>query len=253
MATTRSLPRPLDASTPLHFQIRNIVRAGIESLEHAPGSRLPPERTMAEMYGVSRVTVRQALEALSREGLVRRGRGRSGGTFVQEPEREARPPKVAGSFGALYSSRQIRRIEVVAFERRSSSADISAALRLPAGSTVRYIERLLIAPAGPLVHTRNFLPLSIGDRLRRRDLQTMMLNEALVERYRVKVGEARDEIEAVSADSVVARLLDVEPGRALVRVRRTLLAPDDTPVALSLMLIAAHRYQLVIRHPGRRE
>ena len=65
----RSLPERLDGATPLHFQLRNIVRAGIESLEHPPGTRLPPERTLAEMYGVSRVTVRQALEVLSREGL----------------------------------------------------------------------------------------------------------------------------------------------------------------------------------------
>ena len=238
-----------DQAAPLHLQVRNLVRSAIESIEHPPGSRLPPERRLAEIYGVSRITIRQALDALAREGLVRRGRGRTGGTFVQEPP--VAGPKLAGSFGMLYSSKQIERADLLAFERRSSNVEVAAALRLPPGSEVRYIERLFIAPRGrPLAHVRNFLPLSVGERLRRREMETMMLHEALVTRHRVEVLEARDEIEAVLADSVAARLLDVELGRALVRVRRILVGPGGAALALSVMLIATHRYQLLIRHPA---
>ncbi|MBI2205072.1 MAG: GntR family transcriptional regulator [Candidatus Rokubacteria bacterium] len=242
-----------DDATPLHLQLRNLVRSSIEAIEHSPGSRLPPERTLAEMYGVSRITVRQALDALAREGLVRRGRGRGGGTFVQDHDGTAGRPKVAGSFGALYSSRQIERVDILTFARRASSGEVSTALGLAPGSEVRYIERLFIAPRGPLAHVRSFLPPPIGDRLRRSELRTMMLHEALVRRHRVKISEARDEIEAALADSVAARLLDVELGRALVRVRRVLVGRGDKPIALSLMVIATHRYQLVIRHPASRE
>jgi GntR family transcriptional regulator len=247
---TASAPQ-FDLAAPLHLQIRNLVRASIESIEHPPGSRLPPERRLAEIYGVSRITIRQALDALAREGLLRRGRGRAGGTFVQDQPPVAGPPKLAGSFGMLYSSKQIERADLLVFEQRSSNAEVAAALHLAPGSDVRYIERLFIAPPGrPLAHVRNFLPLSVGARLRRREMQTMMLHEALVTRHRVKVLEARDEIEATLADSVAARLLDVELGRALVRVRRVLVGPGAEPLALSLMLIATHRYQLVIRHPA---
>jgi GntR family transcriptional regulator len=241
----------LDAATPLHFQIRSLVRSSIESLEHAPGGRLPPERALAEMYGVSRITVRQALEALAREGLVRRSRGR-GGTFVADGRRDGGVRKIAGSFGMLFSSRQIERIEILAFERRAASGEVSAALALPPGTHIRYVERLMIAAAGPLVHVRNFLLRPIGDRLRRRELQTAMLNETLL-RHRVKIVEARDEIEATLADSVAARLLDVELGRPLVRVRRLLVGPGQEALCLSLMLVATHRYQLLIRHPARVE
>ena len=241
----------LDESAPRHLQIRNLVRASIESIERPPGSRLPPERRLAEIYGVSRITIRQALEALAREGLLRRGRGRGGGTFVQDQPSRPGTPKLAGSFAMLYSSKQIERADLLVFERRSSNGEVAAALDLPPGSEVRYIERLFIAPRGrPLAHVRNFLPLSVGARLRRREMETMMLHEALVTRHRVKVLEARDEIEATLADSVAARLLDVELGRALVRVRRILVGPGAEPLALSVMLIATHRYQLLIRHPA---
>jgi len=242
-----------DDATPLHVQIRSLVRSSIESMEHPPGTRLPPERTLAEMYGVSRITVRQALDALAREGLVRRGRGRAGGTFVQEQHGTADRPKVVGSFGALYSSREIERVDVLAFARRAASGDVSAALAIAPGTEVRYVERVFVAPRGPLAHVRSFVLLPAGDRLQRAELRSMMLHETLLRRHRLKILEARDEIEAALADSVAARLLDVELGRALVRVRRTLVGPRDRPLALSLMLIATHRYQLVIRHPAPRE
>jgi len=64
--------------TPLYFRLKTLLNRGIESLAHPPGSRLPSERRLAEIYGVSRVTVRQALDSMRREGAVRRAR-RPGG------------------------------------------------------------------------------------------------------------------------------------------------------------------------------
>jgi GntR family transcriptional regulator len=58
--------------TPLYFTLRNVLVSRIRSLEFPPGSRLPAERQLAETYGVSRITVRQALQGLTRDGLVRR-------------------------------------------------------------------------------------------------------------------------------------------------------------------------------------
>ena len=88
--------------TPLYFTLKNVLVSRIRSLEFPPGSRLPAERQLAEGYGVSRITVRQALQALTRDGLVRRERGRQGGTFVCESrEHDVRP---SGSFESLFSS-----------------------------------------------------------------------------------------------------------------------------------------------------
>src|SRR3954468_6829323 len=72
-------------SKPLHVTIAEQIAAAIASGELAPGARLPPERHLAESLGVSRMTVRQALGDLERDGLLRRVVGRAGGTFVSEP------------------------------------------------------------------------------------------------------------------------------------------------------------------------
>src|SRR4051794_34419592 len=72
-------------SKPLHVTIAEQLAAAIASGALAPGDRLPPERHLAESLGVSRMTVRQALGDLERDGLLRRVVGRAGGTFVSGP------------------------------------------------------------------------------------------------------------------------------------------------------------------------
>ena len=75
---------------PLHVAIAEQLTAAIAAGTLPPGTRLPPERELAESLGVSRMTVRQALGDLERDGLLRRVVGRAGGTFVREPEQAGR-------------------------------------------------------------------------------------------------------------------------------------------------------------------
>jgi len=231
--------------TPLYFRLKNVLLSGIESLAYAPGGRLPAERDLASLYGVSRTTVRQTLDLMAREGLVRRARGRRGGTFVRElADPGPRPP---GSFESLFSPGHIRRIDLLACERRPGNAEICSALHVPPGSVVHYVERRLIGPDGPIAHDRAFLPAAVGSRLRHSDLRRRLLHELLVARHGIKTAEVRHEIEARLADSVSAHLLATGVGRPLLLVRRTLLAPGDEPVYFSTILIATDRYTVRLR------
>ena len=64
------------------------IEQAIADGDLAPGDRLPPERALAEEHGVSRMTVRQALQSLESRGLLRRAIGRNGGSFVARPKVE---------------------------------------------------------------------------------------------------------------------------------------------------------------------
>jgi GntR family transcriptional regulator len=72
----------LTSSTPLYVQLEGLLLAQIEAGRWPAGGRIPTEAELCALYGVSRVTVRQALELLVRRGLLTRGRGR--GTFVRD-------------------------------------------------------------------------------------------------------------------------------------------------------------------------
>jgi GntR family transcriptional regulator len=245
---TRPLPlrsaAPSADPTPLYFTLKNVLISRLRALEFPPGSRLPPERQLAHAYGVSRITARQALDSLAREGHVRRERGRHGGTFVCE--RPGPEPRPSGSFESLFSSRKVKEIELRAFERRRGSADVCEALHLPPDSSVYYLETRIVAEAGPIAHVRAFMPISIGARLRRRSLKSRLLQEILLRTSGIKFAERRDEVEACLADSVAAQLLELGVGRPLLKLTRTLLAPGDEPIYVSTLLIASERFTVVL-------
>lgn len=232
--------------TPLYFKLRTLLREAIESLQYPPGSRLPAERDMARIYGVSRITVRQALDALATEGVIRRSRGRTGGTFVQAAPTE-NPPKVVGGFNVVVSARDSRRIQIDAFDMRTANVEIAAALRLPAPTPVRYIERRFFGALGPVAFVRNFLPASIGQRLQRRHLRGMTLYDALTRRLGVKIAEVHDEVEAILADTQVAPRLAVSVGTPMLSIRRLYLAAGDEPVNATILITRSDRYRVSVR------
>lgn len=232
--------------TPLYFKLEGILRAAIESREYPDGSALPTERALGDLYGVSRVTVRRALEALQRDGLVRRDRGRKGGTFVATRAEPAEESRLVGSFDVLFSTRRIRHIDILRFDLRPCPAGAARMLRMAADTEVRYVERVLSAPAGPVAHVRNYVPVAYGAELRRRDLRQTMLHQVLAERG-VKVVEIDDEIGTHVADSRIAALLGMRPGGPLLSVERLFLGRGGQPVNLTLLLIRTDRYRMTVR------
>src|SRR5436305_929073 len=132
---------------PAHAQIEAALHAAIDRGRLAPGERLPAERVLAERYGVSRMTLRQALGALESQGRLVRSKGRYGGTFVAEPKLE-----LAGT-SAL--SDQLRGLGLAA------GARVLAAVERPAqpherrlGRRVYAIDRVREAHGVPVAHER---------------------------------------------------------------------------------------------------
>src|SRR5919204_443467 len=129
---------------PAHAQIEGWLSASIARGRLAPGDRLPPERELAARFGVSRMTLRHALEALERRGLVARRVGREGGTFVAEPKLE-----LAGT-SAL--SDQLRGLGLAAGARVLSTRERPAAAdERELGARVHAIERVRLADGEPIL------------------------------------------------------------------------------------------------------
>jgi GntR family transcriptional regulator len=142
-------------SKPLHVTIAQQLAAAIASGALAPRDRLPPERHLAETLGVSRMTVRQALGDLERDGLLRRVVGRAGGTFVAEPD----PAQAVGGSGGL--SAELRRqggatsVEPISAEVEPAGRRVTAALDLKRSDRVVVITRLRLAGGKPLAVERS--------------------------------------------------------------------------------------------------
>jgi len=175
----------------------------------APGDRLPSERELAAAHGVSRMTVRQALQALESRGVLRRSIGRSGGSFVARPKLE----RDLGTFSGL--SEQLRRQGVAAGARVVSAREIDGVVE---------IVRVRLADGEPFALERSSFPADRFRSLLELDL-TGSLYDLLDERFDAAPVRAVERIEPVLADEDEAEALGLPVGAPLMLVDRT--AYDD--------------------------
>jgi GntR family transcriptional regulator len=187
-----------------YAEIAARVEDAIARGELAPGDRLPPERELAAAHGVSRMTVRQALQMLEARGLLRRAIGRNGGSFVAEPKLE----RGLGTFSGL--SEQLRRQGVSAGARVLSACASNGAVE---------IVRVRLADGEPFVLERSSFPADRFAGLLDLDL-TGSLYDLLAEHFEAAPVRAVEHLEPVLAGSEEADALGLPPGAPLVLVDR---------------------------------
>jgi len=214
--------------TPLYHQIFLMLRERIVSGQLEPGALLDGEQEMAKQLGVSRITVKRALNELAARGLVNRQRGR--GTTVAG---RAVIPLVAGAFDTLVESLQRMglqtEVQLLDVREQSAAGAIAQRLEIKADAKVQRAVRLRSLNGQPFSHLVNYIPLSIAERFSLDDLaSTSMLT--LLERAGAPAQEAEQWISAVSATSAIAAALDVSPGSPLLRVDRVMRGPRRKPV-----------------------
>lgn len=217
---------------PLHAAIAEHFAAAIASGSLAPGTRLPPERQLAATLGVSRMTVRQALGDLERDGLVRRVVGRAGGTFVSETP-SAGVANVAGGISAgLRRAAGATHAELVSADVEPAGKRTAAALGLGRNERVVVIVRLRLAGGRPLAVERTSLPTKLFP-----DIEDMDLAGSLYDLMDIGFGlrpvRAVERLEAAEARPSDARTMGAKRGTPVVVVERVGFAADGTPVEFS--------------------
>lgn len=185
---------------PKHVAITNALR---ERCRHLPtGSRLPSEKELAAEFEVSRMTVRQALDALSAESRVERVPGV--GTFVRRPT-VAMGPNLT-SFTEDMRSRGLRpSSRLIALEEVPAAAEVAADLGVAAGSPVIRLERLRFADDDPMCVEEGHLPARFQRVLVEADLE-LSLHEVLAQAGTV-IASARRAVRSIPAPSRDAHLL----------------------------------------------
>lgn len=140
--------------TPLYLQIEQQLTEKISAGEIRPGDPIPTEAALCEIYGVSRMTARKAVDYLVRQGRVARFRGR--GTFVVEPPKQHKiilplDRHLTASEVAQENNQRIEN-QVLEFRRMPASEDIARELNIPAGTEVYFMIRLRLLGDEPFVY-----------------------------------------------------------------------------------------------------
>jgi GntR family transcriptional regulator len=195
-----------------------LLRERIVSGELAPGARLPGEPTLAAEQGVSRVTVRKALDTLAAEGLIDRRPG--SGTFVREVA--AVRPIVADLSNVLSHLVQMGRqtgVRLLSFSYAAPPEAVAEALRLEPGERTQRSVRVRLIDGAPFSYLTTHVPERIGLTYSEADLAATPLL-TLLERSGIVAERASQTIGATLAGPEVAEALGLEIGSPLLAMTR---------------------------------
>jgi DNA-binding GntR family transcriptional regulator len=224
MATTTSAVAGIavdrTSPVPLYFQLAQELQRLIASGEIEAGTRLDNEIVLADQLGVSRPTMRRAIQYLVERGLLVRKRGV--GTQVVRTSVQ-RPLELSSLYDDLVLAGRRPRTTVLAVDTGPAEDEVATALGIDPGSPVVHLQRLRLADDEPIALMANYLPADLLD-LTTADLETRGLYE-LLRMAGVHIRIANQSIGARNATSAEARLLGETRGAALLTMTRT--AYDD--------------------------
>lgn len=221
-----------DSPIPLYYQVATVLRGRVRAFAADADDFLGTDATLAAEFGVSRITIRQAIGALVDEGLVERQRGR--GTFVTEGARRAQPQpfELHGFLEDLFlhggdGEAWVRRA------RRTAPSKIAAALQLPARSGVVLFERVRRSADRPFAFIRNWLPEEVAAGIDPADLEADSLLRLLDRMASHRPQSGQQTMWATAATNPVAVALEVDTGEPVLAVQRIIQNASGLPVEVT--------------------
>ncbi|MBM3790959.1 MAG: GntR family transcriptional regulator [Acidobacteria bacterium] len=229
---------------PLYYQLASLLREGITAGRHAPGDQIPTEADLVEEYGLSRITVRQALSSLEEEGLIRREPGR--GTFVTDRQPFAGRLQLDGTIEDLISMGSATSVKLLDMGEVAATPDDAAVLQVEAGTALTRISRIRYYHQEPYSFIVNHLPATTGRKISRGYMRHGSMLKFLEEKLGIPLRDAEQSVRATLADARLARWLKTRIGSPLLFVDRVVRTDEGRPVMRTLVYYRSDIYSFTV-------
>lgn len=226
---------------PLYTQIKESLRERILDGTYKVHQQLPSESEMSALFNVSRITVRQALSDLQKEGLIFKIPGK--GTFVAKTKAFQQLMQLEGFAEAMSRMGYEIYNQVTSHKIVPASQTVAERLQMAVATPVAEIKRVRHLNREPLSLEVTYLPAVVGERLRKADLATRDIFLVLENDYGIALGRADLQIDAMLADESMARALRIEEGAAVMRMERLTHAADDRPMDFEYLYFRGDAFQ----------
>jgi GntR family transcriptional regulator len=189
----------------------------IDSEECKVDSLIPSERELMDMFQVSRITVRKAIDDLVNEGYLYRIQGK--GTYVKNDKISHDLFSITSCTEEIRSCGMVASSRVISFEAIPVDRYISKLLQISDNSLVMRLERIFYANNKPINYTITYLPLSIFPGFEKHDFEKESLYSVIENTYGIKITHAKRTLEAILANEENSKYLKIEPGKPLILFR----------------------------------
>lgn len=236
----------LEQEKPLYLQLVDILEIQIRNTM-APNDKLFSERELTQIFGVSRITVRLALQELEKRGLVYKKHGK--GTYVSEIQDAVVDLSAAYSF-----TEQMKKIgkkpqtEILSFHRMQASEQVAKTLQISSGAWVFELERLRLADDVPMMLERSYVPANLFEGLSEELLQHKPLYEVFSDDYGQFIRLAEEEFYASIALDNEAKLLDIQANSPVLHLLRKTYNDKNRMIEFTFSIARADHFRYKIYH-----
>src|SRR5246127_1300380 len=203
----------------LYARVETVLASEIADGDLKVGDQLATEDSLIARFGVSRITVRRAIQNLVSRGLVEIRRGK--GTFVAAPKIMQDLKELSGFVEDMHALGRKPAARVIGKEIVTANATVARQLALTRGERVIRIRRVRLADSVPLSFDETYLPLEIGKKIITNNLKIEPIFSLLERKYDIPLVEAEYKLEAVAAEKEIARALKVKQRSPIFRIERT--------------------------------
>lgn len=228
----------------LYMQVRDLLVAKIESGELSPGDELPGERTLAEMYDVSRVTIRKCISYMVEEGYLIRQRGKR--TVVAERKVNHRLGDLIGVAEELSEFNDTVEIKVINKSYKKITPEVSKYLKSDDNTYMYEFSRLILKDNQPLVLNYSYVLSNIGRLIEDLDLKNDKVFQYL-ENCGYNISYAEQLISAGICSKMEAKILDYKIGYPALIIKRTSFLENGYPILYEKSIYRGDKYQYSIK------
>ncbi len=213
---------------PYYDQLAELLRHEIgQRLARGETYQLPSENELAERHGISRQTVRHALDELERDGWIYRQKGV--GSFAVTRRVEQELTALVSTSEAMRQRGWQLETRVLSVTRINPPGYVAVALEQPAAADVYEVQRLRLADGAPVSIQTNYLPAGLCPRLEENDLSSS-LYRLLETRYGLRLWTGKETLRARGATNHEAQLLGIKEGAPVMHTERITYAANGVPV-----------------------
>ena len=242
------------SSKPYYEQIKAYILYQINSGQLSPHDRVPSERSLSELFGVSRVTVSKALKELVLDGKLYTQVGK--GTFVSEAPIHQMLEYLTSFSEEMEKRGQSPGSKVIEALRITATEDLAQRLDVPVGVPVIKLKRVRLTNGQPLALETAYLIAHVcEDILERFDFSKQSLYQVLQTHYNCYLTYADQELEARLATNEESQMLEVEPCSPILSMTRVTYGTHEQPIEYVESAYRGDRYKFRarLRHDQKRE
>jgi GntR family transcriptional regulator len=221
----------LESVVPLYHQLLAVLHQWVNGSDVRPGDPVPTEVELCERFGISRGTVRRALQTLVDEGLVQRRQGK--GSFVVRPRLRQQLTRLMSFTDAMLERGMVPSSRVLGLEVEPATAVKAQFLQIATGAPVIHLSRLRCADGNPVCLESSVMPEALCPGLAKHDLSSVSLIQVLARDYGIILTKTEGWLTPVIAKQEEAALLQVSSGSPLLLLETIVGKQDDVPVLLT--------------------